>query len=495
MKYLKFVLITALLATLASCDLLDSQEPQQSLPTDEVITDPSGIENLVTGMYDGLQNPSISGGNYNVLPEIMADNVTWSGSFVNYARQASRDMLSSDGQIGSWWNISYREINTANVLLSSIEQIDDPVFTDDDRLLVEGEARFVRGMMYFELARVFAKPWGFTADNSHDAVPIRIDEGVQGVDDFENLSRESLADVFAQAEEDLLAAADLLPDVGLRPDRRATRYVALGYLKRLELERGDYEAAADYAEEIVNSGFFSLTDDPAAPFQNEFSTESIFEIIHTPQDNPGVNDGQNAFYTDTDRGGRGDIQYSTNYVEALESTVTSEQQTVIDAAGYNVEDTRFNLIDPAVQATVKFPDGVNNADNVMNMRFAGTLLSHAEALVESSTTIADVPQVAYDHLNEVRTRSINVTDDDGVPFDELVEFNPGDFDNRQEMIDAILLERRVELAFEGDRFYTLRRKGMDIRGLDPDDENITFPIPQAEMDANPNMDQNPGYGN
>ncbi len=476
------------------CDLLDTQEPQQSLPTDEVIEDPAGLENLVTGMYDGLQNANISGGNFNVLPEIMADNVNWTGSFTNYARQASKNMQPDDGQIESWWNVSYREINTANVLLGAIDEVDDPTFTDDARELIRGEAHFVRGMLLFELARVYAKPWGFTTDNSHPAVPIRLD-GVEAREDFENLSRESLADVFAQAEEDLAIAADLLPAVGVRADQRATSFAAIGYLKRIALERGDYETAGEYAGQIINSGQFALTETPGGPFENEFSTESIFEIIHTPQDNPGVNAGQNAFYADTDRGGRGDIQFTSDYTDALASTVTEEQQAEIAAQGLEVFDSRENLIDrePSRLSTVKFPDGINNADNVLNLRYAAVLLTRAETLVETAGSIGNVPQEAYDYLNMVRTRSITVTDADGIEVDGLIEFEPGDFGSLEEMMDAILLERRVELAFEGDRFYTLKRKGLPIDGLQPDDNRITFPIPQGEMDANPNIEQNDGY--
>lgn len=492
MNKLKLFLAAFVAAGLIGCDLLDNQQPQQSLPVDEIVEDPEGIFDLVTGMYDGLQNANIAGGNYNILPEIMADNVTWSGSFVNYQRQAARQMIPADGQIQSWWNISFREINTANLLLKNVVEIDDPTFTEEDRDLILGEAYFTRGMLYFELARAYALPWGATADNSHPAVPIRT-EPVEGVPDFENLSRSSLADVFARVEEDLSLAADLLPDAGLRADRRATRYAALGYLMRLELSKGDYDAAADYAAVIIESGNFSLTSGPEGPFENEHSTESIFEIIHTPQDNPGVNGGQNAFYASTGRDGRGDIQYSEDYFEALSSTVTEGQQAAIDAAGLEVYDRRFDLIDPETTSTVKFPDGANNADNVMNMRLPDIMLARAEALVETSATIADVPLEAYDLLNEVRTRSIEVTDDSGADFSEMVEYNPGDFTSREEMIEAILLERRVELAFEGDRFHTLIRKGLDVRGLPADDNALVFPIPQGEMDANPNMEQNPGY--
>lgn len=492
MKKLKIFILGILVAGFVSCDLLESQQPEQSLPAEEVFSTPDGVENLVTGMYDGLQSANISGGNYNILPEIMADNVSWSGSFVNYARQASRNMLPSDGQIQGWWNTSFREINTANIVLDKVNEIDDPTFTDGQRDIVEGEAYFARGMLYFELARVYSKPWGFTADNSHAAVPLRITP-VLGVPDFENLTRSSLSEVYAQVEQDLITASNLLPDNGLRSNRRATRYSAIGYLMRLEMERGDYGAAASYADEIITSGYFSLAEGPEGPFENEFSSESIFEISHTTQDNPGVNGGQNAFYASTDNDGRGDIQFTTDFVDALNSTVTDDQQAAIDAAGYDVVELRSTLIDPGTQSTLKFPDGANSADNVINLRLPAVMLSRAEALVEESATIVDVPQEAYDLLNAVRTRSIIVTDNAGNDFSELIEFNPGDFADQQEMIDAILLERRVELAFEGDRFYTLKRRGLDIRGLAPDNNSITFPIPQGEMDANPNIEQNDGY--
>ncbi len=491
MKKLNILVAAFVVAGLVGCDLLDSQQPQQSLPTDEVISDPVGLENIVTGMYDGLQSANIAGGSYNILPEIMADNVTWSGSFVGYQRQAARDMLPSDGQIQSWWNTSYREINSANLLLDIVDDIDDPTFTADDANSIRGEASFVRGMLYFELARVYSKRSGFTADDSHLGVPIRTTP-LTAVEQFENLERSSLSDVFQQVETDLLLAVDLLPDTGLRSDRRATRYTALGYLMRLELEKGDYAAAADYADQILTSGEFSLTATPDGPFENEHSSESIFEIVHTPQDNPGVNNGQNAFYAPTSLGGRGDIQHSSDYLSALNSTVTEDQQAVIDAAGYNVSELRRGFIG-AGSNILKFPDGTNNADNVLNMRLPDIMLARAEALVETSATIGDVPQEAYDLVNEIRRRAIFVTDASGADFSEIIEYNVGDFGSRDEMIEAILLERRVELAFEGDRFHTLKRRGLDVRGLAPDADTIVFPIPQGEMDANPNMVQNDGY--
>ncbi len=65
--------------------------------------------------------------------------------------------------------------------------------------------------------------------------------------------------------------------------------------------------------------------------------------------------------------------------------------------------------------------------------------------------------------------------------------------NKQELIDAILLERRIELAFEGQRYHDLVRRNMDVSGDPAGANNTIFPVPQREIDANSNISQNPGY--
>lgn len=515
MKKLKLVLIAVVVIGLASCDLLDNQQPQQSLPIDDVVADAEGIRNLTTGMYDGIQSATIAGGNYNMLPELMADNVIWTGSFTTYADVHRREITTDNGNISGWWNNSYRSINLANLVLEALDEVDDPELSDQERNYLRGDAHFVRGMTLFELARVYSKPWGHTADNSHLGVPIRLD-AVSSSEQFENLSRFSVAEVYNQAVTDLSLAADLLPlahasdDITNRTPFRATSYSALGYLMRLEMQRQNYSQAADYADQIIQSGIFSLTESPEGPFRNEFSSESIFEVIHTSTDNPGVNAGQNAFYGTENMGGREDIQISDFYADAIRQTITDDQQQNIDALGYEAEELRATILlttpdsdpGPALDideisggqsATRKFLDAVTNADNVMNLRYADVLLTRAEALAEEAVDLLTVPQEVYDLVNSVRTRSIRVEDADGNDQSQLIEYDVTDFNNKEELIDAILLERRIELAFEGDRYHTLTRKGLDLRGVAPDEDRITFPIPQGEMDANPNIEQNPGY--
>src|SRR5690606_33462617 len=114
---------------------------------------------------------------------------------------------------------------------------------------------------------------------------------------------------------------------------------------------------------------------------------------------------------------------------------------------------------------------------------------------EMAATLGDVPAEAYELLNLVRMRSLNVmaSATGGEAPDGLVRYTPADFADKQELLDAILLERRVELAFEGDRFHTLQRRGLQVRGVPAGDNRLLFPLPQEEVDSNPLIDQHGDY--
>jgi hypothetical protein len=490
MNRLKLFLMALVVAWLAGCENSLTEYPQQSLDQDLALSNTSGLSAAVTGLYDAIQSANIAGGNYNVVAEIMADNVVWKGSFTDYADFNNRQMTPLNGNTVGWWTDSYVAINMANVVLDAVGKISDPALTTAQKDIWRGDCYFVRGMVYFQLALAYGKPWNFTSDHSHLAVPVRT-KPVASSSDFENLPRATMAAVFAQVESDLQQAVTLLP--ATRTDRRATRYAALGYLMRMELEKRNYAAAASYAQQIMAGGF-SLTASPYGPFQTKFSTESVFEIAHTTTDNPGVNAGQHAFYAPTSLAGRGDIVISQSYVDAVNRIITPAQQTAITAASGTATDQRRTLLLNGLvantSATVKFYRTTND-DNVLTLRYADVLLTRAEALAEQAASLAAVPAEVYTLVNTVRKRAITVTG--GTSSNTLIEYSAASFADKQALIDAILLERRVELAFEGDRFYTLRRRGLDMRGLAPSDNRVTFPIPQVEKDANPSMVQNPGY--
>ena len=137
----------------------------------------------------------------------------------------------------------------------------------------------------------------------------------------------------------------------------------------------------------------------------------------------------------------------------------------------------------------KYEDAENEADNTPVFRYAEILLSNAEANVRENGR----SQGALDLLNEVRNRSIRVEDELGLPVDNAASYELADFTTDQEMIDAILLERRVELAFEGYAFHDLTRLNSAPEGFSFGDGRLAWPIPQRERDVNGNLEQNPAY--
>ncbi|MBI4427977.1 MAG: RagB/SusD family nutrient uptake outer membrane protein [Ignavibacteriales bacterium] len=504
MKRQKLFMMAVVVTTFIGCGDFLVEAPQQAIDVDEAMTKGSGVRAMVTGLYSGIHSPAIAGGNYNVIAEIMADNVLWTGSFVTYLDFHNRAMTPANANTTDWWTASYFAINRANIILDAVSTLVDPTdpnLTDAVKNVWRGDAYFGRGILLFKLAFVYSKPWNFTVGNTHLAVPIRT-KPVRTPTELENLPRNTLAQVYAQVQADLDSAVNLLPATRPAAERgRATRHAARGYLMRLAMAKSDYAAAANYAQQIIAGGF-SLPSSPALAFNgNKFSTESIFEIAWTTSDNPGPNAGQVAFYAPPANGGRGDIRISAAYVTAVGQIITAAQQAAVTAAGGTATDQRvittagnanrmLNGLTANTSATLKFALS-DRSCNVINMRLPEVLLTRAEALAEQAVDLASVPAEVYTLLNQVRRRAILVSG--GTSNQSMIDHSAASFTTKQELIDAILLERRIELAFEGDRFYTLHRKGLSIRLLAPSDNRITFPIPQPEVDANPNMVQNPGY--
>jgi hypothetical protein len=347
------------------------------------------------------------------------------------------------------WHTLYRGIDRANNVLDKVPAIEDPAFTDKARIIAE--ARFLRALHYFDLVRL----WG--------GVPLILAPTTLA-DQSLNVSRASVGEVYQQILADLDAAEPDLPEAA---SGRATKSAVKALKSRIALFRGDYPTAGALAAEIVASNRFSLVPNYRALFDTKNSAESIFEVQF---DN--VNGNSLAFYNyPVTLGGRNEVG-----PRGLGSTLE---------AAYEPGDLRKNAsISPGglVVDGRTIPAGVNikyyrpgtGEDNVHLIRFAEVLLTHAEALARQGQLTESLVS-----LNKVRTRA---------GLEEL------ETENQQELIDAILKERRVELAMEGHRWFDLVRTGQAQTVLGITDANkLLFPIPQRELINNPNMEQNPGY--
>lgn len=494
MNKLKYILGFMLVAGLVACDsFLDEPQPAQSLPSATAFTTAQDIENAMVGAYDAAQNSDMFGTNTTMLPGIYSDNGEWRGSFPSYRDIYNRMIVSDNPEVAAMWQFGYLVINSANLILKALDEVQDPSLTPELANRLRGEALFLRGATHFEMVRFFGKAFSATS-NADLGIPIMVNP-VATTDDVTFPSRNTVAEVYTQVLTDLTQAASLLPDANPRGRGRATKFAAHGYLARVAFQQREYGKAATEAAAVL-AGPFSLTAEPVEFFSIEGSSEEIWAVIHTPQDNPGVNGSLPTFHNRAGRGG--DVVYSEDLIaNGFGKIVTSAQQDAIANAGHTVIDLRLSQLSQFDAASntyfiEKYTDVSTNADDAPIQRLADFILLRAEAVARTS----GINQESIDLLNSVRRRALRVLDSSGevvANSDSFIDFSAGDFANADELIEAIITERRVELCFEGSRFHDLTRLQRTIRGLAWDDNNMRFPIPQREIDANGNLEQNPGY--
>ncbi len=432
----------------AACgDKLDIK-PGNSVNDEQALETSSDIEALMVGAYDVMGDEDLYGGNVLRDAELLGDDgeLFWDGTYVAPGEVFNKSILTNNDQAEGHWIQSYEAINIANNVLANLDVVDEE---KKDRL--EGEAKFVRGMLYFELVRLYSKAWNDGDPASNMGVPLVLTP-TSTINEESYVSRATVAQVYAQVLEDLQSAATLLP---AENGFFATKGAARAILSRVYLAQGKYAEAAAAADNVISSGLYALNSSYAAAFNNTSNTpEDIFAMQVTTQD--GSNN-MNEFFAASVYGGRGDIYVEDAHLALYDST-----------------DARLALFyeDPDVGGyrTGKWNDQFANVNMV---RLAEMYLTRAEANFRAGTALGAPP---IDDINTIRERA-GIT-----PLTTLT-------------IDDILLERRRELAFEGQLIHDLKRTGRSVGALPFSSPKLVFPIPQREIDANPELanQQNEGY--
>ncbi|OJJ15996.1 hypothetical protein BKI52_35070 [marine bacterium AO1-C] len=488
MKKIYSIFLFACFIGFTACkNQLENPQPQQSLALSTAYVTPSDLDNALIGAYNRFQDANLYGGDFVLVGDLMSNNIVWGGSFTGPLDIASLQITANNGNVTGMYNDLYRLINDVNGILQFADGIEGVTAADRDR--IKGEAYFMRGVALFEAVRYFGKPYSATS-SSDPGLPL-VTTFTDDISKVQEIPRSTVEQVYQQAISDLTQASTLIPTT-FTTQGRATRWAALSALAEIAFQQGNYTEAASKANEVINSGAFALNSTPDLFYNNEFSGESILEINMTTQDNPGVNAGLTTFYANSALGGRQDITIDAGFLTGgYDQIVTTAQQTALTTATQTVVDLRATtLIDRANSFVLKYTDGANNADNIIVYRYAEILLMRAEALARTTGVTAE----AVNLLNQVRGRSLVVSDAGGNEVaDTPVLFQTTDFANAQALIDAIILERRVELAYEGNRFHDLRRIGAAVKGTAATANNLVFPIPQSAIDNNSALTQNPGY--
>ncbi len=427
-----------------SCDSELDKKPFQSIKEDDALSNAQSVRNVLVGAYDALGNSDLFGGNNQRDAELLASNneIRWQGTFQDPRDIYNKAITTTNVDVTETWLESYEAINIANNVLSALE-----VFrTETEKDQVEGEALFIRAMVYFDLVRFFAKPYSAGNATSNPGVPLILTP-TRGIDGGSFVSRNSVEEVYNQIIADLTKAeAQLASSNGFF----ATSGAAAALLARVYLNKADYSNALAAANRVIASGNYALASTYASAFNNGAnSVEDIFAAQVTTQD--GVNNMANFFAPAPV--GRGDIPVLQSHLDLYEA---GDRRL---AFFYTQEGDFWSG---------KF---VDQFANVPVIRLAEMYLTRAECNQRLSSVTGATPLA---DINLIRSRA---------GLDALTSVD----------LDQILLERKLELSFEGHTVHDMKRLQMQIDGLSYDANQLVFPIPQREINANPSIQQNPGY--
>lgn len=517
MKKLKYIFIIVL-TTLTGCseDFLNPISPN-SMSQDTFWKTENDIKLAIAGCYSVLQ----SGHLYNSTStaesgfpglDYATDNGYMTWDYKTGGAIGNGIYTPSDGGVNGVWNLSYAGIARSNRLLDNIDQIADVREEDRKRYIAEG--KFLRALHYNNLVILYEDVPLITKSQALSEANVPKDEK-QKVLDF--------------IVSDLVAAVEDLPHPADLPSSqwgRATRGAGYALLAHIYLNQHMYQQAAEYTKKVLDLNHYSLYPDYTQLFKsvNERNSEIIFPVCYkrgvdgegagfgwytsprVPDNHHPLKNLAEEFYCTDGL----PITASPLYNPALvmenrdprfNTTLISRgslwQNKVVPPAQLQL--TGYAMRKWVEENTANVPSAQNDSDQDFYVfRLAHILLDRAEALVQGG---------GYDEsevlglINSVRERV-------GMPRVEDVE---GTGLTKDQLMAIIMHERRVETAFEGRRYFDLKRwnllkervgffnayeqaanPALRVRVFIETRHNI-WPIPQAELDRNPMLVQHPAW--
>lgn len=453
----------------------------------------SDFSKAVFGVYSKLSDFYWYNGGSPLSPMLFlgGDDITTNAS--DQAFEVFGPIQPSNGSVSYMYTNLYQLVARANVVLEKVETVKEGIYvTPNLKSYHKGEALFLRGLAYYNL-------W-----NYYGTAPLR-NERVTSADQF-TPTNSSGTELLDQAIADFTEAAGLLPQSWSVADRgRATANAANGMLgKSLVFKASATKNAADYTTAIA--AFNKLSGLVLVPnfednfaFDTENNTESLFEFQASQPfafDNVWLsNDFDNAIGSMSAYWG----YYDNNFSLFGQSRwfATPKLVSAFDPADPRLEvtlSTADRTINKYVRRNKLTQSGVASANNPRILRYADVLLLKAEAVLQSGGSTTE----AIGLINQVRARARGAGT------------TPADYStsetDKTKIMTWIMNERFIELAGEGQRWFDLRR--WHLQGIitlnnaffdanvpmafDPA-KHLFMPIPNSELDVNPNMQQNNGY--
>ncbi|QXP62502.1 RagB/SusD family nutrient uptake outer membrane protein [Polaribacter sp. HaHaR_3_91] len=506
----------AVLTFMVSCVDLD-ETPEGSLTPEGFFNTVEDVYPMIDGTYGLMASSSYYGAGLTVPLQLMSDMVDNGYEFGDYAEFSPFLVTPTNSYVNDVWASSYQTIATANTAIKGIGLLNDT--NEEEKILAEGEARFVRAFLYYHLVRLYGNiPY---IDNPDIADPLSIKQATK-------------EEVYAKIIEDMTFAFNHLEITSRGSVKsRPSKGTAATYLSSIYLTLGNWEKSYENAKWVIdNAGQlnYALQDDYQNIFRNSeqwVSTEDIFTIDFT-NNQTGQNPNPVTYENDNKVGPFNGVEggvkpirgwsmlvphinvYNNWDVRDYRLKVSLADSLILDDGTDVVRPyTDFEIARPHIAKFNRFPgEGRTTAGwrsdlDFVAFRYAEVLLIAAESANELGLTTE-----AVGYLNQIRKRARNAG---AINFEGsgygvyMASSYPEDVDasiNKENLRTTIIEERRVELAFEFKRWYDIVRLDLgnevfNIDGLEPQSNFNEFryllPIPQDEMNKNENFVQNSGY--
>lgn len=445
---------------------------------DKLFSTISGVEEALNGVYYVIGNTNYYGKDMLMAAEVKGGNlkfndITFSNPFSNNylpAFQFTHTAIGEDDYLENCYEHIYSVISAANNVIENIEYAADA--NETQKIQAVAEAKAIRAMAHFDLTRLYAQPYSYTANAQHMGVPYML----KNIAWDELVSRDLLYNNYENIIADLLEAeANLGTALGIEEANYAKAYMsklaAQALLARVYLYKGDWDNAKAYATKVIENGSISLisNSDYVNSYKSQNPTQEDIFII----DNTGISAGAPL---STTIGLKDDRTYH----------LLLPSNDIIDL--YEDGDVRGELFTEQLgkSITTKWIEFSGKDRCVPVIRLAEMYLIRAEASL--NLPVSDEVQARAD-LDVIRKRANPAAANIQLSGSALKE--------------ELFQERRRELAFEGHLFYDIVRMGRDLRRVDCNalyNVNIDYPsnlfvlpIPEDAMEFNNQMVQNPGY--
>jgi len=442
------ILFLFVLAGFGGCKKFLDAPPLNTITKAEALKDEASVVSVMNGAYQ-IMNGNVFGGKYQVFSELLADNIDGTTLNTDFGEIYNRRTSIFGDYKKNFYLDNYQANYRANTVLENLGVVTG---RKDD---LEGQARFVRAFAHFVAVRLFAQPYGFTPNNDHLGVPLRLTtEITPGV-------RATVKQVYDQIIADLKIAEIKLPE---NNGGYPTKWAAKALLARVYFSMNDFTNAYAYADQVIKSGQFIFESDYSKRFSEGQSTEAIFQMINTA----GAYDAGGELRTQF----RSDVNLPTlRFTQALFSSISSNDAR---KAWFN------NVKYPNLVVTTKYN---KERFNVPVLHLTEMKLIRAESAAESGTNLS----VAVQDINDIMNRAYEGTKT--IPANSSASL----------IKTTVRYERSIEMAAEGDRLYEIKRIGakgenIDKRGSVWNCPGFILQFPQEELGSNTSFVRNPEGG-